>query len=69
MISQSTLLWLPNKVLDFVLLLFGISYIDSDIRSLIVGVIALIIYAHLLRFVLDYIKKLAGLGNNGGFRR
>jgi hypothetical protein len=69
MISQSTLLWLPNKVLDFVLMLFGIPYIAPDIRSIIVGIIAFVIYAHLVRFILDYIKKLAGLGNNGGMRR
>jgi hypothetical protein len=64
MITDSLFLWLPNKVLSFVLMLFGSPYIPPELRVLITGFIALFMYAHLTGFVLSYIKKLLGMGQD-----
>jgi hypothetical protein len=66
---HSNVLWPAKQVLNFCLMLFGYPYIPPEIYTLLVGIIALVMYAHLVRFILDYIKKLAGLGGNGMPRR
>lgn len=65
MISASTVLWLPNQILDFVLMLFGYSGIDPGLRTFVVGCIAFFMYEQFLGFVLSYIRKKV-LGNDKG---
>jgi hypothetical protein len=45
-------------------MLFGSPYIPPELRVLITGFIALFMYAHLTGFVLSYIKKLLGMGQD-----
>lgn len=61
--TASFVLWLPNQILDFVLMLFGCSTIEPGMRTFVVGCIAFFMYTHLLGFVLSFIRhKLMGNG-------
>tara|TARA_Y100000780_G_C13617047_1_gene390958 strand:- start:245 stop:451 length:207 start_codon:yes stop_codon:yes gene_type:complete len=62
--SKSTLLWLPNQVLDFVLMLFGIPYINPEIHAFAVGVVALWFYIHVARAIIALFKKAFGFQSN-----
>jgi hypothetical protein len=68
-ISEPLVLYIPSKILDFVLLLFGYPFIPSEMRALLTGCIAFVMYIQLGRFAIDYIKKILGMNADRGQRR
>ncbi len=54
-----------NVILDFVLLLFGYTYMDEGMRPFVVGCIAFIFYLYVLKAFIAIFQKLLGFRPTG----
>ena len=48
-------LFIPEKILFFVLSLFGVRYLSEDIHPFVLGIVALIFYLKLCQFIVHII--------------